>query len=137
MSPSCSSFTHANFLPSSTASVNLYCALPPDLLPGGSNLSILLLMSSPSLLCPRPNHHSLTSSMSNNDDVLSVDRVRPRRSQRKDEESLPLISASFSLLHRCSNRLVSHLHVPIHVYRGILTWNGVLLKLSLYAAVIS
>ncbi|KAF7644357.1 hypothetical protein LDENG_00223490, partial [Lucifuga dentata] len=44
-----------------TTSINLLFGLPLGLLPGSSNLSILLPICSLSLLCTCPNHLSLAS----------------------------------------------------------------------------
>ncbi|KAF7663340.1 hypothetical protein LDENG_00211810, partial [Lucifuga dentata] len=61
LSSASSSLTPTNFMSSFTTSINLLFGLPLGLLPGSSNLSILLPICSLSLLCTCPNHLSLAS----------------------------------------------------------------------------
>jgi len=56
-----SSLTPTNFISSFTTPINLLFGLPQGLLPGGSNLSILLPIYSLSIVCTCPNHLSLAS----------------------------------------------------------------------------
>ncbi|KAF7703122.1 hypothetical protein HF521_022129, partial [Silurus meridionalis] len=61
LSSTSASFNPTTSMSSLTTSINLLLGLPLFLLPGGSILSILLLIYPMSLLCTCPNHLNLTS----------------------------------------------------------------------------